>query len=99
APTVLFFQSGLLTSHAGQNRLLLDQKTNFNLYLNKFKPDWKVMDIFMRSSVKELAALVNGRIIGDETTPIMGVASLEGARKGDLVFVDNKKYLDSALDS
>jgi UDP-3-O-[3-hydroxymyristoyl] glucosamine N-acyltransferase len=57
------------------------------------------MDKFMKRSVKELAALVNGIIIGDETTPILGVSSLEGAQKGDLVFVDNKKYLESALDS
>jgi UDP-3-O-[3-hydroxymyristoyl] glucosamine N-acyltransferase len=53
----------------------------------------------MEKTVLELAALVNGRIEGDEKTLIKGVASLESARPGDIVFVDHRKYFESALES
>jgi UDP-3-O-[3-hydroxymyristoyl] glucosamine N-acyltransferase len=53
----------------------------------------------MKRTVKELAALVAGQIVGDEKIEITGVASIEQARPGDIVFVESAKYFSRALDS
>lgn len=53
----------------------------------------------MRTSVAELAAYVGGEVVGDPETPITGFASLEGARRGDLVYVEVEKHLARALAS
>ncbi len=43
--------------------------------------------------LKEIADLVGGELIGDPTTPIMGVAGIKEARAGDITFLSNSKYL------
>jgi UDP-3-O-[3-hydroxymyristoyl] glucosamine N-acyltransferase len=47
-------------------------------------------------TVAELAALVGGRAVGDAAARVAGVASIEAAREGDVVFVEEEKYLDAA---
>lgn len=49
--------------------------------------------------LKKLAELVSGEIIGDQEVNIRGVAPLEGARAGDLIFVLEEKFLALALNS
>jgi len=46
----------------------------------------------MEKTLRELANLVGGELIGDGEVVITGVASLEGAREGDISFLDNPKY-------
>lgn len=53
----------------------------------------------MLKSIKELAELVEGTIIGNETLDISGVASLENAKFGDVIFVENDKFIAKALES
>ncbi len=50
-------------------------------------------------SLSELAEAVGGRVIGDGHLKISGIASIESARPGDLVFVEDEKHLASALRS
>lgn len=51
----------------------------------------------MKNNIKKLAELVNGTIVGDQTIIIFGVASIEKAQTGDIVFVENSKFLEKAL--
>lgn len=46
----------------------------------------------MLMSLKEIAELVEGQIIGDENIPITGVAGIKEAGKGDITFVANPRY-------
>lgn len=50
----------------------------------------------MSMTVGELAALVDGRVAGDEILVITGCASIERATASDLVFVDNEKHFERA---
>jgi UDP-3-O-[3-hydroxymyristoyl] glucosamine N-acyltransferase len=50
-------------------------------------------------TVKELAALVGGRVGGGEDVVVGRVASIEGAGAGDVVFVEDGKLLGAALES
>ncbi len=50
-------------------------------------------------TVAELAALVGGRAVGDETVVVKCVAAIESAREGDIVFVEDAKLLEGALGS
>ena len=47
-------------------------------------------------TVAELAAHVGGRIIGDESVLIRGIASLESAGPGEIAFVEESKLIQSA---
>src|ERR1043165_8816699 len=47
-------------------------------------------------TVAELAALVGGRASGDTSARVRGVASIEAAREGDAVFVEDSKLFDAA---
>lgn len=53
----------------------------------------------MRTSTGEIAAYVGGEVTGDPETRVTGFASLEGARSGDLVYVEGGKHLARALAS
>jgi UDP-3-O-[3-hydroxymyristoyl] glucosamine N-acyltransferase len=53
----------------------------------------------MKRSLKEIAELVQARVVGDDRVEVEGVASIQSAHASDLVFVDDKKNLQSALDS
>jgi UDP-3-O-[3-hydroxymyristoyl] glucosamine N-acyltransferase len=47
-------------------------------------------------TVAELAALVGGRAAGDAGARVFGVASIEAAGAGDVVFVEDEKLLEAA---
>ena len=50
-------------------------------------------------NVQELAENVNGRVVGDAETQIYRIADLEQARKGEIAYVDNEKFMPAALKS
>jgi len=50
-------------------------------------------------TVKEVAAFVNARVLGDGTVQLKGVASVQSATPGDLVFVEDEAKLADALNS
>lgn len=43
-------------------------------------------------AVSELAALVGGKVVGDETAQVRGVASIEEADQGDITFLAHPRY-------
>ncbi|MCK4245178.1 MAG: UDP-3-O-(3-hydroxymyristoyl)glucosamine N-acyltransferase [Candidatus Omnitrophica bacterium] len=47
----------------------------------------------MRKRLKEIAETVGGKIIGDGNTIITGISGIIEAKKGDIAFVANRKYL------
>lgn len=47
----------------------------------------------MKKTLAEIAELIGGKVIGNETLRITGLKSLDEAREGDLTFVANSKYL------
>ncbi len=53
----------------------------------------------MKRSVKEIADLVQARLSGDGAVEVSGVASIESAGNGDVVFVEDEKNLANALRS
>ncbi len=53
----------------------------------------------MPKTLQELAELLKARTGGDSSTALTGVASIESARAGDLVFVEDAKHLGAALAS
>jgi UDP-3-O-[3-hydroxymyristoyl] glucosamine N-acyltransferase len=57
------------------------------------------MTLVRARSVKEVAEFVQARVLGDESVRLSGIASLESARPGDLIFVDQEKNLPAALES
>ncbi len=46
----------------------------------------------MGKTLKEIAAAINGKVIGDEDMVITGVCSIKEARQGDITFLANPKY-------
>ena len=48
-----------------------------------------------KSTVRELAAVIGGEIIGDEDRTIDGVNTLAAAGSGDLVYVDGDKFIQA----
>ncbi|HXM64232.1 MAG TPA: UDP-3-O-(3-hydroxymyristoyl)glucosamine N-acyltransferase [Terriglobales bacterium] len=57
------------------------------------------MTLVTARSVQEVAEFVQARVLGDETVQLTGIASVQSAGPGDLVFVDDEKHLRSALES
>jgi len=53
----------------------------------------------MTRSVREVAEFVSGRVLGNDKVLLLGISSLESASFGDLVFVEDAKYLFQALAS
>jgi UDP-3-O-[3-hydroxymyristoyl] glucosamine N-acyltransferase len=49
--------------------------------------------------VQQLAEIVGGRVVGDGETQIVRIADLEQARKGEIAYLDNEKFLPAALES
>ena len=47
----------------------------------------------MKKTLQELAEMVGGKVIGDGTVEISGVAAIEEAQPGQITFVANPKYL------
>ncbi len=48
----------------------------------------------MSKSLKELAKLIGGKVFGDESLLIEGVASAEEAKEGEITFACNSRYLE-----
>ena len=46
----------------------------------------------MRKTLKEIAELINGEIVGDENVVIRGISGIKEAQEGDITFVANTKY-------
>src|SRR5437588_852039 len=53
----------------------------------------------MKRSLKSVAEFIHARLIGDGNTEVRGVASIKSAKPGDLVFVEDPKFLAAALSS
>jgi UDP-3-O-[3-hydroxymyristoyl] glucosamine N-acyltransferase len=53
----------------------------------------------MRMQLKEIAELINGKIIGDESIYITGVGKIESAAAGEISFIKDKSYLKKAENS
>jgi UDP-3-O-[3-hydroxymyristoyl] glucosamine N-acyltransferase len=53
----------------------------------------------MKKTVGELTQIINGRVVGDASIEITGVASLETADEGTISFVDSEKNFARALES
>ena len=53
----------------------------------------------MKRALKEVAEFLGVPLVGDDRTEVTGVASLESAKAGDLVFVEDARHLARALDS
>jgi len=53
----------------------------------------------MNKTVGEIAAFVGGSVIGDSSIDIGGVASVDAAREGDLVFIESEKQATQAANS
>ena len=51
------------------------------------------------TTVGEIAQLLNAQWVGDESTPITGVAGLESAAPGAISFIDSDKLIAEALES
>src|SRR3989338_540928 len=52
----------------------------------------------MRKTLKEIAAFLEGEVVGDGSTVITGVAGIKEAVEGDITFLANPKY-SSLIDS
>ena len=57
------------------------------------------MTLVRGRSVKEVADFVQARVVGDVTGQLTGIASVQSAVPGDLIFVDDEKHLPAALES
>lgn len=53
----------------------------------------------IRKSLGELAALIEGEVVGDPATEISGAADIEDAHDGDIVFAESPRHLQLALQS
>jgi len=53
----------------------------------------------MKRSLREIAELVQARLLGDGEVEVTGIASMHSAVTGDLVFVEDEKNLAKALQS
>lgn len=47
----------------------------------------------MHKTLKEIAALIGGEVVGDPSTVITGAAGIKEASKGDITFLANPKYI------
>jgi UDP-3-O-[3-hydroxymyristoyl] glucosamine N-acyltransferase len=50
-------------------------------------------------NLAELASLVDGRVVGDDTLEIEGFAPFDAAKPGDITFITNSKYLKKIAES
>lgn len=57
------------------------------------------MNSTLDKTLGELAELVGGELSGDANIRITGVSGLETAQEGDIVFVENEKWIQSAIQS
>lgn len=57
------------------------------------------MKLINHLPLKEIAAMVNGRVIGNGDLIVTGINEIHRVEAGDLTFVDHPKYYDKALNS
>jgi UDP-3-O-[3-hydroxymyristoyl] glucosamine N-acyltransferase len=57
------------------------------------------MTLVRSRSVKEVADFVQARVLGDASVPLTGISSVQSAKLGHLIFVDDEKNLHAALES
>ncbi len=50
-------------------------------------------------SLREIAAIIDCKFVGDAEFPVMGMNEIHVVEPGDIVFVDHPKYYDKALQS
>lgn len=48
----------------------------------------------MRKTLKEIADLLGGEVIGDSDTLITGISGIKEAKQGDITFISNPRYLN-----
>jgi UDP-3-O-[3-hydroxymyristoyl] glucosamine N-acyltransferase len=53
----------------------------------------------MNCTARQIAEMVKGQVIGDDTTPILGFSPAESAAAGQLTFAEKGMHLESALRS
>jgi len=53
----------------------------------------------MKRSLQQIAEAVGARLVGESSVEVASVASMASASKDDLVFVEDQKHLDEALQS
>ena len=47
----------------------------------------------MQKTLKEIASIIDGEIVGDENIVVTGICGIKEAKEGDLTFVANSRYL------
>jgi UDP-3-O-[3-hydroxymyristoyl] glucosamine N-acyltransferase len=47
----------------------------------------------MQKTLKEIASIIDGEIIGDENIVVTGICGIKEAKEGDITFVANSRYL------
>nr|MBU1328271.1 UDP-3-O-(3-hydroxymyristoyl)glucosamine N-acyltransferase [Candidatus Omnitrophota bacterium] len=47
----------------------------------------------MQKTLKEIASIIDGEIVGDENIIVTGICGIKEAKEGDLTFVANSRYL------
>ena len=47
----------------------------------------------MKKSVKDIASLINGEVVGDTSTQIHSLGSIETAKEGEIAFAFSKEHL------
>ena len=47
----------------------------------------------MKLTIAELAEILKGKVVGEENTPLFKLSKIEDAKKGDITFLSNTKYL------
>jgi len=57
------------------------------------------MKLKKEHTVAEIAALINGKFIGEASHPVTGLNEIHRVETGDLMFVDHPKYYQKALES
>jgi UDP-3-O-[3-hydroxymyristoyl] glucosamine N-acyltransferase len=75
-----------------------------NLFRPNFIPNFRFCGLAykksaMKHTLKEVAEAIGGRVVGDESIGVNGVATIASAKSGDVVFVDQEKHLDAAMNS
>jgi len=51
----------------------------------------------MKKRLKELAELVGGKVVGDGEVEILGIASIDEAKTGEITFIASPKYLSKLI--
>jgi len=91
----IFPLRNLTDSFAGRDPFDVAQGRSATLFF----PEANVYKGAMKRSVRELAELIQARVVGDGAVEVSRVASLQSAGSGDLVFVEDEKNFALALES